>query len=300
MPNSIGIEFSSSVFRAVSVSENGQVGRAAQMAAGPEGSILEQLVSFAGGLRADLGDFETLGIALPGLIDHAAQKVHFSSHIPEHSDVDLVKEVESAIGIRPRIENDANAAAFGEFHLGAGRGSKNMFYVTLGEGIGGAFIFNDEIWRGAGGFAGEFGYVPINSEGMRLEEVASSSNIIRRTRSRFRQDSTSSLNDLDEEAITLNAIVEAAEKDDDFAQMMLKRTGAYVGSAVATVINLLNVEKIVIGGEIMQAKHLVLDAVIERAHEFSFRGSFDTTSIVEGSLGDNAAAAGVALLAGRA
>jgi len=79
--------------------------------------------------------------------------------------------------------------------------------------------------------------------------------------------------------------------------MMLKRTGAYVGSAVATVINLLNVEKIVIGGEIMEAKQVVLDAVIERAHEFSFRGSFDTTSIVEGTLGENAAAIGAALLA---
>src|SRR4029434_847568 len=135
-----------------------------------------------------------------------------------------------------------------------------------------------------------------NSEGTRLEEVASSINIIRRTRSRFHQDSTSALNDLNEDSITLDAIIDAAEKDDDFAQMMLKRTGSYVGSAVATVINLLNGEKIVIGGVIVPAKQVVLSAVIERAHEFSFRGSFNTSSIVEGTLGNDAAAIGAALL----
>ena len=143
---------------------------------------------------------------------------------------------------------------------------------------------------------GEFGYVPINSEGMRLEEVASTDNIIRRTRSRFHQDSTSSLNKLAEEDITLEAIIVAANKDDDFAQMMLERTGVYVGSAIATVINLLNLERIVVGGEIMEAKHLVLDAIKERAGELSFAPSFNAARIVAGELGPFAAAAGAALL----
>lgn len=164
--------------------------------------------------------------------------------------------------------------------------------------MGGAFIFGGEIWRGASGYAGEFGYVPINSEGMRLEDVASSANIIRRTRSRFHQDSTSSLSKLDESEITLNEIIAAAKRDDDFAQMMLERTGMYVGTAVASVINLLNIEKVVVGGEIMQAKHLVLDALVERARELSFAPSFDSTSIVEGTLAGNAAAIGAAFISG--
>ena len=100
---------------------------------------------------------------------------------------------------------------------------------------------------------------------MRLEDVASAANIVRRTRTRFNRDSTSSLNKLDEEQISIYKIVEAAEKGDDFASLMLERTGSYVGTAIATVINLLNIEKIVIGGEIMHAGHLVLDAVMRRA-----------------------------------
>jgi glucokinase len=92
-------------------------------------------------------------------------------------------------------------------------------------------------------------------------------------------------------------IVSAAENDDDFAQMMLKRTGSYIGGAVANVINLLNIERIVIGGDVVRAKHLVHDAIVQRAHELSFKPAFDSTTIVEGSLGPGASAIGAALLA---
>jgi len=293
----VGVEVASSSFRAVSIDENGAFVKTLVAPVEFSEPRSTQLISFVKGLKTEFGDFKRIGLAFPGLVDRGAQRVAFSANIPEHSDGDLVRDIQSATGLEITIENDANAAAFGEFHLGAGRDSRNMFYITLGEGVGGAFILNGEIWRGAAGFAGEFGYVPINSEGMKLEEVASTANIVRRTRSRFHQDNTSSLNNLEEEAITLEDIIVAARSDDDFAQMMLKRTGAYVGSGVASVINLLNVEKIVVGGEIMSAQHLVLDAIIERARELSFKPSFDSTAIVEGSLGENAAAAGAALLA---
>ncbi len=295
--NRVGVEVSGSAFRAVSVDENGALSKTFSAPVDLSEPRGPQLVSFINSLKAEFGDFSRVGLAFPGLVDKQAQLVAFSAHVPEHADVDLVRDIQTATGLQITIENDANAAAFGEFQLGAGRGSRNMFYITLGEGVGGAFIFDGEIWRGAAGFAGEFGYVPINSEGMKLEEVASSANIIRRTRGRFHTDNTSSLNNLEEEAITLDDIITAARDEDDFAQMMLKRTGAYVGSAVATVINLLNLEKIVVGGEIMSAENLVLDAIIERARELSFSPSFDSTAIVEGSLGNNAAAAGAALLA---
>jgi glucokinase len=298
MPASLGIEISSSAFRAVALGDDREpTGEASQGVTMLE-PRLEQLTRFVEGLKSKWGSPGSVGLAVPGLVDPARQSVIYSAHIPEHADTDIANAIEGAAGVRPLIENDANAAAYGEYKTGAGRGSKSMFFVTLGEGVGGAFIFDGKIWRGAGGFAGEFGYVPINSEGTRLEEVASSANIIRRTRSRFHQDSTSVLNDLPEDAISLDDIISAAGRDDDFAEMMLKRTGSYVGSAVATVINLFNVETIVIGGEIMQARRIVLDAVVQRAHEFSFTPSFESTRIVEASLGANAAAIGAALLAG--
>jgi len=247
-------------------------------------------------LRSEHRDFQTVGISVPGLVDKKTHRVAFAANFPTYSDVDLVHDVNAATGVSVVLENDANAAAYGEFALGAGRGSTNMFYVTLGEGVGGAFILDGKIWRGSGGFAGEFGYVAINSEGRRLEQVASARNIVRRTQSRFHQDSTSSLNKLPEESITLDHIIAAAEREDDFAQMMLERTGMYIGTAIASVINLLNIEKIVIGGEIMKAKHLVLDAIIARARDLSFPRAFRSTEIVQGELGDDAAAVGAAFI----
>lgn len=292
----LGIEITADALNAAMTDEGGAVLKTHSVAVSDQASVVAQVIDMITAVTGEHGGLSSVGIAVPGLVDRRTGRVAYSANIPEHADVDLATEVRNATGLTVVLENDANAAAYGEFCCGAGRGSRNLFYATLGDGVGGAFILNGEIWRGAAGFAGEFGYVTINSEGTRLEEVASAASILRRTRSRFHQDSTSSLNKLGEEGITLTDIIAAAEKDDDFAQMMLSRTGVYVGSAIAGVINLLNIEKVVVGGAIMEAKHVVLNAIIERAREMAFQPSFESTTIVEGELGAAAAAVGAAYL----
>lgn len=292
----IGIEAGASTFTCVAVS-GGEIVPILSRDVTAGRSVLAQLSEFIEEVRGRTGRPDKIGIAVPGLINSETGRVAFSANIPEHSDIDLTAHILAETGVNTVVENDANAASFGEYKLGAGRGARNLFFATLGQGIGGAFIFDGRIWRGASGFAGEFGYVAINSEGTRLEDVASSDNIVRRTRNRFNRDSTSSLNRFDEQSIGLHEIVAAAEANDDFAQLMLERTGFYVGTAVANVINLLNIERIVLGGEIMHAHHLVLDAVRRRARELSFTPSFSLVDIVAGELGGSAAAAGAALLA---
>jgi len=296
----VGIEICSTTIDAVVIDGSNKVQVARKVPLKPDASLAEQLADIISGLKTASVEFSTIGVAVPGLVDRKNQRVAYSANMPENSAVDLVSDLQTATGLKIYIENDANAAAYGEYKLGAGRGSKHMFYATLGEGIGGAFIFNCELWRGAAGFAGEFGYVPINSEGIKLEEVASAPNVVRRTKERFYQDSTSSLNSLPNHTITLDAIIDAAEKNDDFAQLMLHRTGSYVGTAIASVINLLNIEKIVVGGAIMRAQNVVLKAITERAKEITFAPSFASTSILAGELGENAAAIGVACLAAEA
>lgn len=294
----VGVEISASALNAVMLGADGSIAKSHSVVISDDTPMVQQLTALVDSLKKEAGGIRRIGLAVPGLIDRASGRVAFSANMPENASVDLINEIKYTTSLDVVLENDANAAAYGEYLLGAGRGSQNMFYATLGDGVGGAFIFAAELWRGAAGYAGEFGYVPINSEGMKLEEVASAANIIRRTRARFHQDHTSSLSNMPEESITLAAIVAAAESDDDFAQMMLERTGTYVGTAIASVINLLNIEKIVVGGAIMQAKAVVLNAIIERARELSFEPAFEATSIVAGELGLNAAAAGVACLSG--
>ncbi|MDQ3748454.1 MAG: ROK family protein [Acidobacteriota bacterium] len=292
----VGIEVSRKAFKAVCLEAGERLTDEYTIAADDGQETFAQLVNFINDTKNRFGTFERIGVAVPGLVHQETKRIAYSTYIPEHEAIDFLGKMEAATGLKITVENDANAAAYGEFVLGAGRGGRDLFYVTLGAGIGGALIFDGKIWRGASGFAGEFGQVAINSDGMKLEDVASSANIVRRTRSRFHQDSTSSLNQLDEEEIRLKDVVRAAQNDDDFARLMLERTGTYVGTAIASVINLLNIERIVVGGVIMQAEHLVLDAIIKRAKELSFAPSFEATHIVGGEIGANAAAVGVALL----
>lgn len=294
----VGIEICSTTLSAVVLDKSNSVEIGRKVLLKAETSLAEQITELISGIDIESRGLERIGIAVPGLVDRKTNRVAYSANIPQNMSVDLASEVKNAAGVEVYLENDANAAAYGEFRLGAGRGSRHMFYATLGEGVGGAFIFHGELWRGAAGFAGEFGYVPINSEGIKLEEVASAANVVRRTKERFYQDSTSSLNSLPNHTITLEAIIDAAQKEDDFAQLLLHRTGSYVGTAIASVINLLNIEKIVVGGAIMRAQDVVLKAITERAKEITFAPSFASTAILAGELSENAAAIGAALLAG--
>lgn len=292
----IGVDVSRSAFRAVCFDSSGNPVDSLLYKVDKSNPTFQQLTGFLKEAKNRFGNPAQIGLAVPGLVHQESRRIAFSTYIPEHETVDFIGELEAATNLKITVENDANSAAYGEHKLGAGRGSRNLFFVTLGTGVGGAFIFDGRIWRGAAGFAGEFGQVAINSEGMRLEDVASSANIVRRTRSRFHQDSTSSLGKLDEDEIRIANVVREAQNGDDFARLMLERTGIYVGTAIAGVINLLNIERIVISGQIMEAEEVVLDAIIRRARELTFAPSFESTQIVRSKLGENAAAVGVALL----
>ncbi|HEX8738183.1 MAG TPA: ROK family protein [Pyrinomonadaceae bacterium] len=294
----VGVEVSNLILRAVCLNEAGEAVDLQEAAIDRRESITSQLISFINQIKPRFGDFGSrVGVAVSGLIDRRTNRVALSRHMPEYVAVDLAAEVQKATGLQVVLENDANAAAYGEFALGAGRGTHNIFYVLLGTGIGGAFIIEGKLWRGASGFAGEFGHILVDSEeDLRLEDVANSANILRRIKHRVHQDSTSSLVRIREDQLSIADLVNAANAGDGFTQMMLERTGTYVGTAIASVINLLNIEKIVVGGEIMGASEPMLSGINQNARELSFQPSFETTEIVAGLLGNRAIATGAALL----
>jgi glucokinase len=291
----IGIEVTSSEYIAVCLAADGSVTGTERIPVSDPNESVSEVVRYAGELKERFSP-ASVGVAVPGLIRRETSRVAYSARFPAHEGIDIASKIKTATGLETVVENDANAAAFAEYKLGAGRGSKHMFYATIGTGVGGGFIIDGRIWHGAAGFAGEFGYVAVNSDGMRLEEVASGENIVRRTRARLHQDNTSSLNRVREQFLTIEEILGAAVADDDFARLMLERTGNYIGTAVASVINLLNIETVVIGGPTMLAGNVLLNAIIRSARELSFSPSFESTLILAGELGERAAASGAALL----
>ncbi|HEU4596720.1 MAG TPA: ROK family protein [Pyrinomonadaceae bacterium] len=303
----IGVELSAASVRAALVSAAGETTGRREAALDPE-AVTAQVARLVSELRDESkgADVAALGVGVPGLVNPQTGRVVISSDLPSVVRGDLQAELRGATGLPVLVENDANAGAFGEYTVGAGRGSRNMFYVTIGVGIGGALILEGKLWRGASGFAGEFGHVTIDPEGIEctcgntgcLETVASAPNIVRRTHERLYRDGTSSLSRLAmNKAFTAADVAHEARRGDDFALLMIERTGRYIGTAVAAVINLLNIERIVLGGGVMDAGELILNPIIREAGRRAFQPCFEATQIVAASLGTDSVPVGAAMLA---
>lgn len=301
----IGIDVSGVTLRAGLVSSAGEVieRREAPL---ERDTVVAQITGIVADLRVLSPNVGSIGVGIPGLVNRQTDRVLVSTDLPSLVRGDLHAELKSATGLPVELENDANAGAYGEYKMGAGRGARDMFYVTIGMGIGGAIILGGKPWLGASGFAGEFGHITIDAEGIEcmcgnmgcLETVASAPNIVRRTHERLSRDSTSSLSKLSVNTdFTASDIAREARAGDDFALMMVERTGKYIGAAIASVINLLNIERIVLGGDVMEAGDLILNPIIREAGRRAFQPCFEATQIVASALGADAVFIGAALLA---
>lgn len=303
--NFIGVDLSGSTLHAALVTGDGQVLERREAPLERE-ALVPQVAQLVAELRDVSPGIGSIGVGVPGLVNPRTDRVVISPELPSVVRGDIHTELKRATGLNVEIENDANAAAYGEYKVGAGRGSRDLFYITIGAGIGGAIILNGKLWLGASGFAGEFGHITIDTEGIEcvcgntgcLETVASAPNIVRRANERLYRDNTSSLSKLAmNKEFTAADIAREAKNGDDFALLMIERTGRYIGTAVASVINLLNIERIVLGGGVMEAGDLILDPIIREAGRRSFQPCFEATQIVTAALGTDAVSIGAAMLA---
>jgi glucokinase len=304
--NYIGIDLSGPQVRAALVSSSGKIIQRVEAQVSPE-NLVEQLAVIARDLGAASGQIGAIGVAIPGLINRQTDRIVSSPDLPSKIREDLHSELTRATGLRVEIENDANAGAYGEFIAGAGRGSRDIFYMMIGNGIGGAIILDGKLWTGSSGFAGEVGHITIDTEGLPcvcgntgcLETVASAPSIVRRARERLFRDSTSSLSRLGlNKNFTADDVARQANEGDDFAIMMIERTGKYIGTGVASVINLLNIEKIILGGGVMvEAGQLLLNPIIQETKRRAFQPCFEATQIIGAVLGADAVPIGAAMLA---
>src|SRR5438552_9506625 len=302
--NFAGIEVAMKTMRAVLISETGQTLDRRESRYEPE-SLIKSITDLAGELR-NSGEIKAVGLAIPGLVNRETDRVLVSTGLPFTAREHIHSELMEATGLRFELENDANAAAYGEYKAGAGRDARDIFYIGIGDAIGGAIILDGKLWTGASGCAGEIGHITIDTEGAEcvcgntgcLETIASGPNLVRRARERLNRDSTSSLSRLAmQESFTAGDLALEANNGDDFSVMMLERTGRSIGIAVASMINLLSIERIILGGAVMDAGDLILKPIIAEARKRSFQQCFEATKIVAAELGADGVAIGAALLA---
>ena len=302
--NFAGIEVAMTTMRGVVVSETGQIVATQRSTYQPE-NLIKAIADLTAVLRQH-GELQAVGLAIPGLVNRDTDRVLFSTGLPFTAQDHIHAELVQATGLRFELENDANSAAYGEYKAGAGRDARDIFYMGMGDAIGGALILDGDLWTGASGCAGEIGHVTINTDGAEcvcgnvgcLETVASGPNIVRRAQQRLNRDSTSSLSTLAmQEEFTAADVALAARNGDDFSIMMLERTGRSIGIAVASIINLLSIERIILGGTIMEAGEFILQPIVAEARKRSFQPCFEATKIAPAQLGADGVAIGAALLA---
>ncbi len=248
-------------------------------------------------------DVAAVGVGAPGVIQADKGIVVKSPNFPDWNNLPLKDQLEKALGTPVFLENDANAAALGEQWRGAGRGIRSMILLTLGTGVGGGIILDNKIWHGADGMAGEIGHMTLIPDGRPctcgntgcLEMYSSARGIVQSFREALGKTSGGGPDQL--KKISSEQVYEAAGAGNEIAVRVMKDMGRMLGIGIASLINIFNPERIVIGGGVKDAWPLFIGATREEIMKRAFAVPAKRTEIVPSELGDDAGMVGAAAVA---
>lgn len=200
-----------------------------------------------------------IGVGCAGPVDLKAGLVFKPPNLPGWIRVPLTERLQHALGLPTILENDANAAALGEFRYGAGRGARSIVYMTVSTGIGGGIILDGKVWHGVKDAAGEIGHITVCPDGPLcgcgnrgcLEAMASGPSIARRALETASAGRSSALTRLAH--VTSADVVRLAQEGDAVASQVWAESVKYLGIGVAAVITFLAPERVVIGGGVTKA-----------------------------------------------
>jgi glucokinase len=242
--------------------------RLAQTPATDAEATTRTIVALARQLMEGRNDVSAVGVGAAGMVDRGGV-MRFAPNVAWR-EVPLAEMVQSGVGLPTLVDNDANVAAWGEFRFGAGRGCNDMLLVTVGTGIGGGIVAGGKLFRGGHGFAGEIGHVIVEPNGPLCgcgnlgcwEQVASGRAIGRLGREAAQEHPESLIVELaggDASAVTGLAVTAAAMKGDPVAVGILAEVGRRLGEGIAGLVNILDPDKVVIGGGVIEAGELILE-----------------------------------------
>lgn len=246
-----------------------------------------------------------LGIGSPGPLSIKKGLVHFTPNLPGWTNVPLVDILRDKLALPIFLENDANAAALGEWWRGAGKDVDNLVLLTLGTGIGGGIIIQGEVFHGAWDTAAEIGHMIIHEGGLVcgcgkkgcLEAYASATGVIKRTLAAIREGKKSILADIVKnrwENITCELVYKAAEKGDSLSRWIVEETARYLGVGIASIVNVLNPEMVILSGGMIAAGALIFKPVRKYARENALAAAIEGVEIVPAALSGNSGAIGAA------
>jgi glucokinase len=304
--NAVGVDIGGTKIAAGVVSSEG---RLLNEVTYPTADTRERLLStIAEAIMEVQRGYEVGGVclAVPGFILARENKVLSAANLEAIEGIPLKEELGGRTGLPVTVENDANAAAWGEFRFGVGKDIDDLVFVTLGTGVGGGIISHGVLLRGARGMGGELGHITVQPGGPRcgcgnhgcLEALASGTAIARRAREVADQRPDSALGRLAMERTPLGEdVLDLARKGDEIALEVLREAGIWLGIGFATFVNLFDPEVIAIGGGLSEAGDLVLEPARRELRLRSTSPSRDLVEIRKATLGARSGMLGAAALA---
>jgi glucokinase len=264
--------------------------------------LAEESLAAAGRTWSDIG---CMGVASPGPLDPATGIVYTPPNMPGWGEVPLGPELSGRTGVPVVLINDANAAALGEFHAGAGQGTRNLVYLTISTGIGGGVIVEGSLMEGSSGSAAELGHHTVDRHGPPchcgsigcLEAISSGSSIALRFRQALAAGGGSILADRPAEDITAADIARAAAEGDALASEVWADSMQALGFGVVNSIHIFNPDVIVLGGGVTKAGPQLFDPVMQIVDRYALAVPRAAVRIVPAALGEDAGLTGAAAAA---
>lgn len=248
-----------------------------------------------------------LGLTLPGMVDVESGELLFSPNL-QWRNVPLGQIFSESVGARVFVDNDATAAALGEHLFGVARWAQNFIFLVAGVGLGGGLFLNGDLYRGAGGIAGEIGHTNVSMNRNRpcrcgnrgcWEAFGNKYSLVERVRALLEVGQSSLVSQLmarQNAPLTFSIITQAADAGDAVALEAFAETGAVIGTGVANLINIFNPEMIVVGGTMSAAGQHLLPSIQKVVKEHALDEMLQQVQIVLSAFGSDASVMGAAAL----
>lgn len=258
--------------------------------------------------RAARRRLDGVGVGVPGLVDYPSGVVRRCVNLKGWDRVPLQRRLNRRLRLPVAVDNDVKAMTLAEWRYGAGKGARNLICLTLGTGVGGGLVLDGVLYRGRGGPSAEIGHLSLEPTGARcpcggrgcLERYVGNQDLLREVRRRLRAGQKSRLTRILEgrlDRLTPESIDRACEQGDPFAQRIWAEAGERIGWVLANLVNLLNPDRIVIGGGIAQAGRWIFEPIRKTVRERAMQG-LARVPIVPAAMGPDAGLIGASLLIG--
>lgn len=266
---------------------------------------IEQSLAFAKEKKIRI---KGIGVGSPGTVNLESGKIEGSCpNLPQMVNVNLKGWLSKRFKFPIFVDNDANLMALAESKFGAAKGYKNALCLTIGTGIGGGIILDGKLFHGSNFAGAEFGHMTICYNGLKcrcggigcLEMFASASGMVRDAIKLLRRDKKSVIHKLikrDLNRLTTELIFEAERKGDALATNAINRACAYLGAGIASAVNLLNPQVVVIGGGVSQGGNNFIQRIKKEVKRRAFPSATKNLKVVKAKLGNAAGFIGAAML----